>query len=333
VGAVFRVHLGEAPGTPVASRIVFLDLLPTPQASDADVALPWSEATAHVAVAPEISPWRPVAEVSAEPVELTNRLDASEERAERLSARLGAANQRADALSARLDTERARTAPLEAEHRQEIATLETARSRLGDRLAALAADREALAADLAAERERRAALDEVLAEERAAAQAALAEERATYDRLVRALRDDIAARDVALAREHGRITVAIADRVLFPSGQATLTPEGRRVIDSMGAALARAADRVVLVEGHTDDVPIGPELRARFSSNSELSAARAMGVVERLIEISGLPPSRLRAVGRADTEPVADNATEEGRRRNRRIEVILLPAGALDPAS
>jgi chemotaxis protein MotB len=115
------------------------------------------------------------------------------------------------------------------------------------------------------------------------------------------------------------------DRVLFPSGQAELTTDGVRVIDKVGAALAALADRRILVVGHTDDVPIGAELRARFPSNWELSTARATTVVKRFIDHAHIEASRLDATGRADTEPVSPNATDEGRRLNRRIEIILLP--------
>jgi chemotaxis protein MotB len=115
--------------------------------------------------------------------------------------------------------------------------------------------------------------------------------------------------------------------VLFPSGQATLTPEGEPVIDRIGAVLAAVPDSRILVEGHTDNVPIGPALQARFPSNWELSTARATEVVRRLIQQANVAPARLRVAGRSDTEPVASNDTEDGRRRNRRIEIILLPAG------
>jgi chemotaxis protein MotB len=93
--------------------------------------------------------------------------------------------------------------------------------------------------------------------------------------------------------------------------------------------LAAVPDSRILVEGHTDNVPIGPALQARFPSNWELSTARAAEVVKRLIQQAHMAPTRLRVAGRADTEPVASNDTEDGRRRNRRIEIILLPA-ALD---
>jgi chemotaxis protein MotB len=229
-------------------------------------------------------------------------------------------------LSARLTEERRRTAQLEAEHRQEIAGLETAKSHLGEEVAALAADLAALTEEVQGERRRTAELKEEWTTRRAAEVAARAEERATFARLVTALRREIAHKDVALEQAHQQLTVAIMDRVLFPSGQATLTPEGQPVIDKVGAALAALPARAVIVEGHTDNVPIGTELQALFPSNWELSAARATEVVKRLVERAGIASARLSAVGRADTEPVASNATEDGRRRNRRIEIIIMPA-------
>jgi chemotaxis protein MotB len=231
-------------------------------------------------------------------------------------------------LSSSLLDERQRTAQLEAAYRRELAASETARSRLGDELAAVVVDREALASELTAARERAAALEQELATREQAERAALDEVKATYERLVSSLQGEIAARDVALERANSRVTVAIADRILFPSGQAALTPAGERVIDKVGTALAGATDRRVLIEGHTDNVPIGPELRSRFPTNWELSTARATEVVRRLIDHAHMPPDRVQPAGRADTDPVTSNDTEDGRQRNRRIEIILLPPDA-----
>jgi chemotaxis protein MotB len=218
-------------------------------------------------------------------------------------------------LTTRLEDERQRTAQLEARHRQEIAALEAAKEHLGEELAALAADRSALAARVQAEQ---AARDELVT---------------TYDRLVSALGPELAAREVTIQRANGGLTVAIVDLVLFPSGQATLTPAGQAVIDRVGTALQQVHRRAILIEGHTDNVPIGRELAGRYPSNWELSAARAAEVVKRLTDHADVAADRLRAVGRADTEPVAGNATEDGRRLNRRIEIILLPPSAGRDAS
>jgi chemotaxis protein MotB len=80
-----------------------------------------------------------------------------------------------------------------------------------------------------------------------------------------------------------------------------------------------------VVEGHTDDVPIGLVFIEKYPTNWELSAARAVGVVRFLQEKGWLEPKRLSAVGYSYYKPVASNDTAEGRRQNRRIEIILVP--------
>lgn len=308
------------PGTDASSpTIVLVDLSPGEGPANADAAAPTADDRAEAAGAPG---------------ELERRLEALAEENAELAAGLA-------------DSER-RRAELERGYRQEVTALKTEAGRLGEQMATLAADKQALATDrdvLAAERDalaadnealaaeveagrlRTAALEGELAGRRQADEAALAELRSAHDRLVTALRREIADKDVALEQANRRLTVSIVDRVLFPSGQATLTPEGEPVIDRIGAVLAAVPDSRILVEGHTDNVPIGPALQAQFPSNWELSTARATEVVKRLIRQATIAPARLRVAGRADTEPVASNDTEDGRRRNRRIEIILLPAG------
>lgn len=212
-----------------------------------------------------------------------------------------------------------------------------------DEVSALAAERDVLAARLEAEEHERAHLDQIvaaltaetraLAEERRRtalreqAQAErLAAERAMHEELLTALRREIAEKNVELRRSGAGLAVSIVDRVLFPSGRASLTAEGRAVIDKVARILTNGPERRLVVEGHTDNVPIGPDLAERFPSNWELSAARATEVVRALVA-RGVPPGTLEAVGRADTRPAASNTTEDGRRRNRRIEIVVRDAG------
>lgn len=105
---------------------------------------------------------------------------------------------------------------------------------------------------------------------------------------------------------------------MFASGQAELTAQGRGVIESLVEVL-ESFDGQISVEGHTDNIPIAT---ARFPSNWELSAARAIAVVRHL-ESEGLDIYRMRAVGYADTQPMENNTTPEGRAANRRVELIL----------
>jgi chemotaxis protein MotB len=202
--------------------------------------------------------------------------------------------------------------------RLELETRE--RTNLGEQVAALTVEKQALA-DALAQEQARAALREQAQEERIAA------DRAMHEELLTALRREIDQKDVELRRSREGLAVSIVDRVLFPSGQASLSPEGRAVIDKVAGILTDTPAQRIVVEGHTDDVPIGAELARRFASNWELSTARAAEVVRQLAA-RGVPPRALEAVGRADTRPAVSNATEGGRRRNRRIEIILPGARA-----
>jgi chemotaxis protein MotB len=117
----------------------------------------------------------------------------------------------------------------------------------------------------------------------------------------------------------GVVRFRISSEVLFASGDASLTPAGRLVIDRLLPAFNQAPDHTIVVEGHSDNVPIATE---RFPSNWELSASRA-GAVVRHLETRGLNPTRLRASGLAETRPMASNATPEGRSQNRRVELVM----------
>ncbi len=123
---------------------------------------------------------------------------------------------------------------------------------------------------------------------------------------------------VSVSQGHEGVTLRIDTRLLFPSGQAVLTPLGRGVVESLMGVLA-SFDGQISVEGHTDSVPIST---ARFPSNWELSSARAIAVVRHL-EHQGFNISRMRAVGYADTQPMEPNATADGRAANRRVELLL----------
>jgi chemotaxis protein MotB len=135
------------------------------------------------------------------------------------------------------------------------------------------------------------------------------------------MRSAIESKDVTISELQGRLTVNILDRVLFDSGEADLRPEGQQVLLKVAGVLAPHGQRQIHVVGHTDNVPI----RRKFSSNWELSCARATAAVRFLVEQAKVDPRRLGAVGHGEFHPIADNATAEGRARNRRIEIVVLP--------
>lgn len=107
--------------------------------------------------------------------------------------------------------------------------------------------------------------------------------------------------------------------VLFAPGSAELTPEGKSAMDDVAMAI-RDLPNPILIEGHTDNVPI----RGRFADNWELSSARAIAVLHYLSGQRGITTNRLSAAGYADTHPVAPNDTAAGRARNRRVEIVVL---------
>ena len=216
-------------------------------------------------------------------------------------------------------------AETEAARQQQLAALEAAHTTLSGQLETLTVEKADLSAQLTTERQRIADLERQLQEKLRVKEAEISGVKGAYDRLVAELKGEISQKEIALRQVKEKLTVAIVDRVLFPSGQATLTPEGRRIIEKVGTILAKVPDRRILIEGHTDNVPIGEALRTVFPTNWELSTARATEVVKYLIAQTRLPANRLSAVGRADTAPLASNASEEGRAQNRRIEIILLP--------
>ena len=138
------------------------------------------------------------------------------------------------------------------------------------------------------------------------------------------MRAALESKDVTISQLQGKLTVNILDSVLFDSGEAELKPDGATVLRKVADILAQHPKLKVHVIGHTDNVPIRASARSRFASNWELSTARATAAVRFLSESAGVDPRRLGAVGYGEFRPVADNATAEGRARNRRIAITIL---------
>lgn len=122
--------------------------------------------------------------------------------------------------------------------------------------------------------------------------------------------------------EAGEVLVRIRDSVAFEVGRAEIKGDFKLLLDQLGRILFDSSATMV-VGGHTDNVPMRPG--APFSSNWELSSARAVGVVEYLASRYDIPGDRLAAIAYADGQPVASNATAEGRASNRRVEFRIRP--------
>jgi len=156
------------------------------------------------------------------------------------------------------------------------------------------------------------------------ARAAIAQDRAALEDVAAVIDERLGAAgtrtSVALRVDRrGLVVTIVTDQVLFDPGSATVRPEGDALLRSIADALADLPNPVT-VEGHTDDRPIST---GHFASNWELSTARATSVLRLLQRHAAIPPDRLAAAGYADTRPIADNATPEGRAANRRVEVVV----------
>lgn len=147
----------------------------------------------------------------------------------------------------------------------------------------------------------------------------------TYENLVQELKKEIAQGDIKITQAVDRLSVNMVEKILFDSGQAEIKKDGLKVIQRVGDILKKVTDRQIRVEGHTDNMQIGPRLRDKYPTNWELSTARATNVVRYLQDKVGIDPKLLSAAGLADNKPVVSNDTPEGRAQNRRIEIVLLP--------
>jgi chemotaxis protein MotB len=137
------------------------------------------------------------------------------------------------------------------------------------------------------------------------------------------LKDQIAAQEIEVIEEDDKLKVIFVDKILFDSGSAELNDRGLELLQIMADPLKNNKDQNIVVDGHTDNIPLSPGLKKRFPSNWELSTARAAAVVRAFQEQAGIQPERLSARGYSFYRPVAPNTSEEGRHQNRRIEIIL----------
>ena len=116
------------------------------------------------------------------------------------------------------------------------------------------------------------------------------------------------------------ITLSLKGAFLFDSGKAVIKEEAYPALDRVGVILERYAGGVIEIEGHTDNVPMHS---AQFANNNELSSARALSVFDYLIDHTTLDPALIKHSGRGEYVPVADNGTDAGRAKNRRVEIRI----------
>jgi len=144
---------------------------------------------------------------------------------------------------------------------------------------------------------------------------------------VAAQSSELSAAKEQIGRLQGAIKYTVNSDLLFPSGGWQMSARGKQIIASMASKLAPTQQNKLLVNGYTDNTPVGPALqRQGVTSNQILSQRRADDVMQFLIS-QGVRPELVSAHGYGDANPVASNATAKGRAQNRRVELTLAPSG------
>ena len=137
------------------------------------------------------------------------------------------------------------------------------------------------------------------------------------------LKNEIADKEVQIDMAKNGLVITFVAEVLFSSGKAELKESSFEKLDKVAAVLTETVpDLSVGIEGHTDNEPIK---YSGWKSNWELSTGRALSVVHYLQDVKNINPVRLSATGFGEYKPVADNDTKEGKQKNRRVEIVILP--------
>jgi chemotaxis protein MotB len=146
----------------------------------------------------------------------------------------------------------------------------------------------------------------------------------TYEDLLQKMKGEIDKGQMTISELKGKLTVNMVDAILFDSGKAEVKAEGQAILEKIVSIVKDVKDKSIRVEGHTDNVPIIGMLAKKYPTNWELSAARAINVARTLQE-QGIDPANLSTAAYGEYKPVAGNETPEGKAKNRRIEIVLVP--------
>ncbi|OED43023.1 hypothetical protein AB833_04805 [Chromatiales bacterium (ex Bugula neritina AB1)] len=121
------------------------------------------------------------------------------------------------------------------------------------------------------------------------------------------------------------ITVQAGSNKLFRIGSSKLSADGKQILSKMADTLEQSTDRHIIIEGHSDNTPLGSKLEAVFNDNWGLSIARALSTAKFIAARSNNIANRIAVRGLGSSQPISDNSTPEGRQKNRRVEILLLP--------
>ncbi|MBQ9590939.1 MAG: flagellar motor protein MotB [Butyrivibrio sp.] len=141
------------------------------------------------------------------------------------------------------------------------------------------------------------------------------------EKIQEALEDSEITEEVSLNYTSQYVELSIQGSILFDSGKVDIKETAIPVIDKVGQILETFAGGTIEIEGHTDNVPMSSG--GKYSNNDELSSGRALSIFYYLVENTNLDPSKIMHTGRGEYDPIADNSTDEGRARNRRVEIKI----------
>lgn len=131
---------------------------------------------------------------------------------------------------------------------------------------------------------------------------------------------------IGLKIDEKGLVISLREKLMFDSGEAEIYQEAKYILKDITKEIIDVPNDT-RIEGHTDNVPIGPELRSKFPTNWELSTARATNVTRYLLETLKFPPGRISSAGYGEYQPVMDNDTEEYRAMNRRVDIVVQRIG------
>ncbi len=131
---------------------------------------------------------------------------------------------------------------------------------------------------------------------------------------------------IGLKIDEKGLVISLREKLMFDSGEAEIHQEAKYILKDITKEIIDVPNNT-RVEGHTDNVPIGPELQSKFPTNWELSTARATNVTRYLLETLKFPPGRISSAGYGEYQPVVDNDTEEHKAMNRRVDIVVQRIG------
>ncbi len=131
---------------------------------------------------------------------------------------------------------------------------------------------------------------------------------------------------IGLGIDEKGLVISLREKLMFDSGKAEIYQEAKDILKDITKEIGDVPNNT-RIEGHTDNVPIGAELKSKFPTNWELSTARATNVTRYLLETLNFPPQRISSAGYGEYQPVVDNDSEEHKAMNRRVDIVVQRIG------